>query len=163
MASVQQGMAEHAMGLAPVLGLPSREWSMQGNRVQPGAALSGDAHGSELSVWIEQRRALVSQLSAELEAGFQAVAAFDAMAYLDSIERQEEFCRQIGNLDRKLPARGQKSPELEAAAMELRQMNAELKRLADVQRALVEHGGRSIRCFQSVWAMGAFGYEPPRK
>lgn len=111
-----------------------------------------------LEAWLGQRRALVEQLERELRDGFQAVAAFDAPGYLDCIERQEGLCRSIAQLDRRLPAPTDNSAQMQAAAAELRRMNAELKTLADVQQALIEHGSRSVRSFQRVWAMAAPGY-----
>ncbi|MGH9416173.1 MAG: hypothetical protein ACRD01_06050 [Terriglobales bacterium] len=111
-----------------------------------------------LAAWLGQRRTLVELLEQELRDGFQAVAAFDAPRYLDCIERQEGLCQSIARLDRRLPAPTPDKAFMEAAAAELRRMNAELKTLADVQQALIEHGSRSVRSFQRVWAMAAPGY-----
>ncbi|HVB40289.1 MAG TPA: hypothetical protein VNE83_05280 [Terriglobales bacterium] len=120
-----------------------------------------------MNEWLAQRRELVDSLSQALRAGFVAVAAFDAPAYLDRVEQQEELCRRIAVLDQRLPplweASGPDDPGREAAAAELKTMNAELQRLADIQAALIAHGSRSIRSFQRVWALGASGYRPPQE
>ncbi|MGH9488531.1 MAG: hypothetical protein ACRD04_13200 [Terriglobales bacterium] len=109
--------------------------------------------------WLQQRRILVEQLSAELRTGFQAVAAFRATDYLDSVERQEALAQQIVVHDRRMPSiTGRRADQLRAAA-ELRRMNAELRRLADIQSALIEIGSRSVRCFQRVWALGEATYQ----
>lgn len=123
-----------------------------------------------MNEWLAQRRALVNALSQALRAGFAAVAAFDAPAYLDCVEQQEDLCRRIAVLDRRLPpllealtADGPGDRRREAAAFELKTMNAELRRLADIQAALIAHGSRSIRSFQRVWALGASSYRPPQE
>lgn len=118
-------------------------------------------HGT-MRIWLEERGRLADELGAALQAGFRAVGAFNAPAYLDCIEQQEDLCRQIADLDKRMPAPAGERADLEWAAAELQRMNAELKRLADIQAALIEHGGRSVRCFQRVWALGAPGYDPPK-
>ncbi|HUX65969.1 MAG TPA: hypothetical protein VMV31_00615 [Terriglobales bacterium] len=114
-----------------------------------------------LEAWLRQRQALVAELAQALREGFQAVAGFDPNRYLDCIERQEELSQRIAGLDRRQPASVGARAELERAAEALRRMNAELQQLAGVQTALIEHGGRSVRCFQRVWAMNAPSYGAP--
>ncbi|MGH9475174.1 MAG: hypothetical protein ACRD1C_02455 [Terriglobales bacterium] len=116
------------------------------------------ASAAGMKDWLQQRRALVDELAAELRTGFQAVAAFRAGEYLDSVERQETLAQRIVEHDHRIPEAGSGARRL-AAASELRGMNAELRRLADIQAALIELGGRSVRCFQRVWALGAASYE----
>jgi len=91
-------------------------------------------------------------LSQALRDGFQAVAAFQAAAYLDCVERQQALCLQIAAHDSRKPVLG------EQAAAALRALNAELRQLGEIQASLIEHGSRSVRCFQRVWALGAPGY-----
>ena len=114
-----------------------------------------------LQAWLRLRQGLVEELAHALRDGFQAVARFDPNAYLDCIERQEELSQRIAALDRRLPPSEGPRPQLRQAAEALRAMNAELQQLAAVQTALIEHGGRSVRCFQQVWAMNAPGYAAP--
>lgn len=114
-----------------------------------------------LADWLRQRRALVAELAQALRQGFQAVAAFNPGGYLDCIERQEELSLRIAALDRKLPHEQGPREQLQQAATALRQMNAELQELANVHTALIEHGSRSVRCFQRVWAMNAPSYLAP--
>lgn len=114
-----------------------------------------------MNEWLAQRRELVEALSQALRAGFAAVAAFNAPAYLDCVEQQEDLCQRIAALDRRIPK--PKSQEAASAAADLKAMNAELRRLGDVQAALIAHGSRSIRSFQRVWALGASGYQPPQE
>ncbi|HWG38124.1 MAG TPA: hypothetical protein VN690_10440 [Terriglobales bacterium] len=97
---------------------------------------------------------MVAQLSQALRDGFQAVAAFQGAAYLDCVERQQALCLQIAALDQRKPTLG------EQAAVSLRALNSELRQLGEVQAALIEHGSRSVRCFQRVWALGAPAYGP---
>lgn len=116
-----------------------------------------------MNEWLAQRRELVEALSQALRAGFAAVAAFNAPAYLDCVEYQEDLCQRIASLDRRMPqppACPADVPSWRAAAAELQSMNAELRRLADIQTALIAHGSRSIRSFQRVWALSASGYGP---
>lgn len=123
-------------------------WLPGGARVEAGT----------MNDWLAQRRALVDQLSAELRAGFQAVAAFRAGDYLDSVERQETLAQRIVEHDTRMPSI-EGADRRRSAAAELRTMNAELRRLADIQAALIELGGRSVRCFQRVWALNSASYE----
>jgi hypothetical protein len=111
--------------------------------------------------WLEQRRRLVAELIQQLRSGFQAVAAFDGAAYLDCVERQEGLCRRIAALDARCPPPGPDAIANRRAASTLRFMNAELKQLGNLQAALIESGGKSVRCFQRVWALGAAAYAPP--
>ncbi len=121
------------------------------------------APSSPLRQWIEHRRALVADLAQALRDGFQAVAAFKASAYLDCVERQDELTQRIAALDRRRPDLPPAGPERAWAAAELERMNAEMKELAGLHAALIEHAGRSVRSFQRVWALGAPGYDPPEK
>ncbi|MGH9394575.1 MAG: hypothetical protein ACRD1E_10430 [Terriglobales bacterium] len=93
-------------------------------------------------------------LSQALRDGFQAVAGFQGGAYLDCVERQQALCVQIQVLDQHQPTLG-----LEAAVT-LRALNAELRQLGQVQASLIEHGSRSVRTFQRVWALAAPAYQP---
>lgn len=122
-------------------------------------AQAGD--GASIRAWLERRRSLLAELSRELQSGFQAVAAFNAGGYLDSVERQEELCRRIGEHDQQMPPIRGSREDLQRLEELLRRMNAELKQHADVQAALIEHGGRSLRSFQRIWAMNAPFSSPP--
>src|SRR6185312_7830008 len=112
--------------------------------------------------WLEQRRRFMEELGQALRDGFEAVAAFNAPAYLDCVERQEDLCQRLTRHDRAMPAPPLDRAERERAAAELSRMNRKLQELADVQKALIEHGGRSVRSFQRVWAMGDPGYRRPQ-
>ncbi|HET9784731.1 MAG TPA: hypothetical protein VFP94_07225 [Terriglobales bacterium] len=117
-----------------------------------------------MAVWLTQRHRLVEALTYELRAGFQAVAAFQAPEYLDAVERQQGLAQRILTHDRAMPLPDADAGVMRQAAAELRRMNRELKRLNDIQAALIENGGRSVRCFQRVWAMAApavAGYADP--
>ncbi len=114
-----------------------------------------------LEEWLERRQTLIGELTQQLRAGFQAVAAFNGAAYLDCVERQEGLCRRIAALDARRPESGPDPAAGRRAASALRFMNAELKQLGQLQAALIESGGRSVRCFQRVWALGAAAYGPP--
>lgn len=138
-------------------GLPSSPLSAPAQRPDPLELPSLPA----LQAWLRQRQSLVDELTQALREGFQAVARFEPNAYLDCIERQEELSQRIAALDRRLPPSEGPRPQLQQAAAALRQMNAELQQLAAVQTALIEHGSRSVRCFQQVWAMNAPSYAAP--
>ncbi len=114
-----------------------------------------------MDAWLLQRQRLVGELTQQLRAGFQAVAAFNGGDYLDCVERQETLCRRIAALDVRCPAPGPDPAANRRAAASVRFMNAELKQLGQLQAALIESGGRSVRCFQRVWALGAAAYGPP--
>lgn len=120
-----------------------------------------DAAGLAMLDWLARRRALILELQEALQQGFGAVARFQGAAYLDCVQRQDELCQRIRAHDRAMPSPSADRDAMVAAAAELRHMNLELKQLAEVQAALVEHGGRSVRCFQRVWAMGEPAYGPP--
>jgi len=130
-----------------------------------GAALSG-ANGevSPMATWLQHRHRLVEALTYELRAGFQAVAAFHGPEYLDAVERQQGLAQRILSHDRSMPLPEADADAMRSAASALRHMNRELKRLNDIQAALIENGGRSVRCFQRVWAMAGgepAGYSDP--
>ncbi|MGH9520643.1 MAG: hypothetical protein ACRD2D_13380 [Terriglobales bacterium] len=120
-----------------------------------------DAGGLAMLDWLARRRALILELQQALQEGFRAVAAFQGAVYLDCVQRQDEICQRIRQHDRGMPAPSADREAMVAAAAELKQMNLELKQLAEVQAALVEHGSRSVRCFQRVWAMGEPAYGLP--
>lgn len=111
--------------------------------------------------WLARRRALILELQQALQQGFGAVASFQGAVYLDCVQRQDELCQRIRAHDRVMPSPSADREAMTAAAAELRHMNLELKQLAEVQAALVEHGSRSVRCFQRVWAMGEPAYTRP--
>lgn len=121
-----------------------------------------DMPAGPLFDWLTQRRALVTELQQAIQQGFDAVATFQANAYLECVEKQDGLCQRIRALDRRMPpTAGEPRGAVLRAAAELRAMNQELKKLNDVQAALVEQGSRSVRCFQRVWAMGEPLYGPP--
>ena len=120
-----------------------------------------DAAGLAMLDWLARRRALILDLQQALQEGFGAVARFQGAAYLDCVQRQDELCQRIRSHDGCMPSPSADRGAMVAAAAELRQMNLELKQLADVQAALVEHGSRSVRCFQRVWALGEPAYSLP--
>lgn len=136
----------------------------------------GGAAPLRLAAWLEHRRRLVDELTREIRAGFQAVAAFRPAEYLDAVERQQALAQRLSVHDRALPPNedadgdhphdgpGGATGAARAAQAELRRMNAELRGLNQIQAALIEQGGRSVRCFQRVWAMAApeaGGYADP--
>jgi len=115
----------------------------------------------EMSAWLDQRQALTQALEQALRDGFQAVAAFRAPEYLDCIERQEGLCRALAALDRAMPRAASNAAVRRTQVDRLRAMNLDLRQLAEVQGDLIAHGGRSVRCFQRVWALGAPEYRRP--
>jgi hypothetical protein len=132
--------------------------------LSPRAAQAAGGEAAPMTAWLAQRRRLVEALTYELRAGFQAVAAFQAPAYLDAVERQQGLAQRILTHDRAMPLPDADAGVMRQAAAELRRMNRELKHLNDIQAALIENGGRSVRCFQRVWALAApeaAGYGDP--
>lgn len=123
--------------------------------LSPRALQAATGEAVPMTAWLAQRRRLVEALTYELRAGFQAVAAFQALEYLDAVERQQGLAQRILAHDRAMPLPDADAGVMRQTAAELRRMNRELKHLNDIQAALIENGGRSVRCFQRVWAMAA--------
>ncbi|MGH9467402.1 MAG: hypothetical protein ACRD1Y_08600 [Terriglobales bacterium] len=126
-----------------------------------GLALCAPADPDIFEAWLERRRTLVSDLCHCLHRGFKAVAAFDGAGYLDCVQRQEALAERVAAHDAVMPELPPDAASKRNAASAIAAMNGELRRLGDIQTALIEIGGRSVRCFQRVWALASPAYERP--
>jgi hypothetical protein len=101
--------------------------------------------------WSDEWLSLLRELAAELEAGMNAVAANQVIAFERCVERQQLLCHRLGshiagerfaaNASERLDA--ELSRRIRVAAQNLRRLNARYA-------SLLRHSGRALRMFSAL-------------